>query len=105
MTETGKPLLVMMGAEEQIVDDPAERPWRSTPRVPGAQTQLITGAGHSPNVEKPAETTRLVLASKNPPKRRKIDSTRTQRSVDPVHSEAPPSRIRGRLGCGRSGNR
>jgi len=61
MRETGKPLMVIMGAEEQIIDDPPERlaEYRST--VPGAQTKLIAGAGHSPNVEKPAETAALVL--------------------------------------------
>jgi pimeloyl-ACP methyl ester carboxylesterase len=61
MKETGKPLLVMMGAEEQIIDDPPKRlaEYRST--VPGAQTKLIAGAGHSPNVEKPAQTAALVL--------------------------------------------
>lgn len=61
MRETGKPLLVLMGAEERIVDDPerALAEYRAT--VPGARTKLIAGAGHSPNVEKPAETAALVL--------------------------------------------
>lgn len=61
MAETGKPLMVIMGAEEQIIDEPAKRlaEYRST--VPGTQTKLISGAGHSPNVEKPAETAALVL--------------------------------------------
>jgi pimeloyl-ACP methyl ester carboxylesterase len=71
MRETGKPLLVIMGAEEQIIDDPPRRlaEYRST--VPGARTELIAGAGHSPNVEKPAETAALVLgfAGKDAPKR------------------------------------
>jgi pimeloyl-ACP methyl ester carboxylesterase len=62
MRETGKPLMVIMGAEEQIVNEPAKRlaEYRST--VPGTKTKLITGAGHSPNVEKPALTAALVLS-------------------------------------------
>ncbi len=35
-------------------------------RAAGAQTMLIQGAGHSPNVEKPAETAALVLAFDKP---------------------------------------
>ena len=68
MKESGKPLMVNMGAEEQIIDDPPARlaEYRST--VPGAQTKLIQGAGHSPNVEKPAETASLVLAFDAPKK-------------------------------------
>jgi pimeloyl-ACP methyl ester carboxylesterase len=72
MRDTGKPLLVIMGAEEQIIDDPASRlaEYRST--VPGARTELLPGAGHSPNVEQPARTAALVLAfdaEKKPAKR------------------------------------
>jgi pimeloyl-ACP methyl ester carboxylesterase len=61
MLETGKPLLVMMGAEEQIIDEPPKRlaEYRST--YPGTRTKLIAGAGHSPNVEKPAIASALVL--------------------------------------------
>jgi len=62
MKESGKPLLVIMGAEEQIVDDPAARLAEYRKVVPWAQTKLIAGAGHSPNVEKPAETAALLLA-------------------------------------------
>jgi pimeloyl-ACP methyl ester carboxylesterase len=61
MRETGKPLLVMMGAEEQIINDPPARLAEYRATVPGAKTKLIAGAGHSPNVEKPAETAALVL--------------------------------------------
>jgi pimeloyl-ACP methyl ester carboxylesterase len=59
---TGKPLLVLMGAEEQIVDDPQRALDQYHATVPGAKTFLVPGAGHSPNVEKPAETARLILA-------------------------------------------
>jgi pimeloyl-ACP methyl ester carboxylesterase len=61
MKQSGKPLLVIMGAEEQIIDDPPARLAEYRATVPGAQTRLIQGAGHSPNVEKPAETAALVL--------------------------------------------
>jgi pimeloyl-ACP methyl ester carboxylesterase len=61
MAEAGKPLMVIMGAEEQIIDEPAERLAEYRAGVPGAETKLIAGAGHSPNVEKPAETAALVL--------------------------------------------
>ncbi|HET9163568.1 MAG TPA: alpha/beta hydrolase [Solirubrobacterales bacterium] len=62
MKESGKPLLVIMGAEEQIIDEPAARLAEYRRTYPGTQTKLIQGAGHSPNVEKPAQTAALVLA-------------------------------------------
>lgn len=58
---TGKPLLAIMGAEEQIIDDPRAALAAYRAAVPGARTELIEGAGHSPNVEAPAPTARLVL--------------------------------------------
>jgi pimeloyl-ACP methyl ester carboxylesterase len=61
MAETGKPLMVIMGAEEQIIDEPALRLAEYRATVPGTVTKLINGAGHSPNVEKPAQTAALVL--------------------------------------------
>lgn len=60
MSANGKPLMVLMGAEEQIVNDP-RRALAQYATVPGAKTVLIRGAGHSPNVEKPAQTAGLVL--------------------------------------------
>jgi pimeloyl-ACP methyl ester carboxylesterase len=61
MNRTGKPLLVLMGAEEQIVNDPRRALDQYASGDPGTRTRLIAGAGHSPNVEKPAETARLIL--------------------------------------------
>jgi pimeloyl-ACP methyl ester carboxylesterase len=58
---TGKPLLAIMGAEEQIADDPRAVLAAYRDGDPLAQTELIAGAGHSPNVEKPAQTAGLVL--------------------------------------------
>jgi pimeloyl-ACP methyl ester carboxylesterase len=67
MKETGKPLLVIMGAEEQIVDEPAKRLAEYRQTYPGTETKLIAGSGHSPNVEKPAETAALLLGFANAP--------------------------------------
>jgi pimeloyl-ACP methyl ester carboxylesterase len=61
MRPTGKPLMVLMGAEEQIVNDPRRALRQYASGDPGAETHLIAGAGHSPNVEKPAETAHLIL--------------------------------------------
>jgi pimeloyl-ACP methyl ester carboxylesterase len=61
MKESGKPLLVIMGAEEQIIDEPEARLAEYRRIYPGTRTKLIQGAGHSPNVEKPALTAALVL--------------------------------------------
>jgi pimeloyl-ACP methyl ester carboxylesterase len=63
----GKPLLAIMGAEEQIADDPKESLAAYRRGDPAAQTRLIAGAGHSPNVEKPALTASLVLRFAKPP--------------------------------------
>jgi pimeloyl-ACP methyl ester carboxylesterase len=60
--DTGLPLMVIMGAEEQIIDDPRAVLAEYKATVPDARTELIAGSGHSPNVEKPRETANLVLA-------------------------------------------
>lgn len=64
----GAPVLAIMGAEEQIADDPeaALAAYRSAD--PSVQTRLIAGAGHSPNVEAPGQTAALVLAFDRSPK-------------------------------------
>ena len=59
--KSGKPLLVLMGAEEQIVDDPAAALAEYRATVPGARTRLLPGVGHSPNVEAPVRTAGLLL--------------------------------------------
>jgi pimeloyl-ACP methyl ester carboxylesterase len=58
---TGKPLLVIMGAEEQIIDDPRAALDAYRKAVPGAELELMPRVGHSPNVEAPAATAALVL--------------------------------------------
>ena len=54
------PLLVLFGTEEQIYD-PIKSLAAYTAVVRGAQGHLIDGAGHSPNVERPALTAQLLL--------------------------------------------
>ncbi|HEY3553108.1 MAG TPA: alpha/beta fold hydrolase [Solirubrobacterales bacterium] len=55
----GIPLLAIFGAEDQIYE--AEPALAVYAKVSGAQTALIPGAGHSPNVEKPGRTAALIL--------------------------------------------
>lgn len=86
----GKPLMVLMGAEEQIVDDPQRALAQYKRAVPSAQTHLIPGAGHSPNVEKPRETAQLVLQFAQQPQKQVGSSVRgvTERGSKPPQ-EAP----------------
>jgi pimeloyl-ACP methyl ester carboxylesterase len=58
------PLLVIFGAQDQIYD--AQEAIARYAAVPGAQTHLIEGAGHSPNVEKPDQVAPLILAFAKP---------------------------------------
>jgi pimeloyl-ACP methyl ester carboxylesterase len=52
------PLLSIFGTEDQLCDpEPSQEAYGA---LPGARTELIKGAGHSPNVEKPEETARLI---------------------------------------------
>ena len=62
----GVPVLVIFGAEDQIYD-PQAAVERYRQNVPGVQTHLIPGAGHSPNVEKPDLVAPLILAFAKPP--------------------------------------
>jgi len=58
------PLLVIFGTEDQIYD--AQKTLARYAAVPGSQTHLIEGAGHSPNVEKPDQVAPLILAFAKP---------------------------------------
>ncbi|HXR30160.1 MAG TPA: alpha/beta hydrolase [Solirubrobacterales bacterium] len=91
MRETGKPLLVIMGAEEQIIDDPAARLAEYRETVPGARTELMAGVGHSPHVEAPAKTAALVLGF-TPPQRVK----RVSRKAGMQEPLQKRDRVRGR---------
>lgn len=55
----GLPLLVVYGAHDRLVPPTSMRDFAS---VPGAQLVAVPGSGHSPMVEKPYATSRLILA-------------------------------------------
>ncbi len=59
LTTAAVPLLVIFGDEDQIYDP--EESEEAYEDVPGVRTALVEGAGHSPNVEQPEETARLIL--------------------------------------------
>jgi pimeloyl-ACP methyl ester carboxylesterase len=67
LTATGVPLLWLDGSEDQIID--AAAVGEEFHAVPGAVTKTLDGIGHSPNVEAPAETAKLILdfAAEAPP--------------------------------------
>jgi pimeloyl-ACP methyl ester carboxylesterase len=60
------PTMVIFGAEDQIYDAQAAIA-RYRQNVPGVQTHLIPGAGHSPNVERPNLVAPLILSWAAPP--------------------------------------
>ena len=70
----GVPLMAIFGAEEQLYEP--EKALAAYAAVPGAQTALVQGAGHSPNVEKPVRTAALVLgfASRTGPLRHEVQN-------------------------------
>ncbi len=59
LKKTGKPLLVIFGREDQIVDPAALKKFRSN--VPNSKTRYIDDAGHTPQYEKPKLVNRLIL--------------------------------------------
>jgi pimeloyl-ACP methyl ester carboxylesterase len=68
LSATRKSALVIFGDRDQLVDvRAAERSYRV---VRNARVVIVHGAGHSPMFEKPAETTRLILAFVRPLDRR-----------------------------------
>jgi pimeloyl-ACP methyl ester carboxylesterase len=54
-----KPLLVIQGTEDDIVDPASARDYNE---VPGARVTPVPDAGHTPMVEKPDRTARLIAA-------------------------------------------
>jgi len=62
------PLLAIFGAEEQIYD--SEEALAAYAAI-GAETKLVAGAGHSPNVERPALTAALVMHFARSPGKKK----------------------------------
>jgi pimeloyl-ACP methyl ester carboxylesterase len=59
LTHAAVPLMVIFGSEDQIYD--TDRAVAAFGDVPGVRMAIVKDAGHSPNVEKPDETARLVL--------------------------------------------
>jgi pimeloyl-ACP methyl ester carboxylesterase len=91
IARAGVPLLAIFGAEDQIYD--ARKALHAYGRIPGSQTRLVAGAGHSPNVEKPAVTAHLIEAFAKPPagvlRSRQRDAA--ARGSGPRQSAAKPS--------------
>lgn len=96
MRATGLPLLAIMGAEEQLVDDPQRALDQYESGVPGTAAHLIGGAGHSPNVERPIQTARLLLefAKGAPTGIGSAGRDEAERGRAPQQSSAAPSRDR-----------
>jgi pimeloyl-ACP methyl ester carboxylesterase len=67
LATAGVPTMVIFGAEDQIYDAQAAVE-RYRQNVPGVQTHLIPGAGHSPNVERPNVVAPLILSWAAPPR-------------------------------------
>lgn len=59
LTATGVPVLAIEGGQDQILDPAGVA--SQFEAIPGAQVETIKDAGHSPNVEDPRETARLIL--------------------------------------------
>jgi pimeloyl-ACP methyl ester carboxylesterase len=57
LAEFKAPVMFVLGAEEQIVDQAALESWGE---LPGARTERIAGVGHSPQIEAPEETASLL---------------------------------------------
>jgi pimeloyl-ACP methyl ester carboxylesterase len=59
LTPLGLPLLALYGTHDKLVSTDSENDYAS---VPGAHVVAIPGSGHSPMVEKPYATSRLILS-------------------------------------------
>ena len=59
LRKTGKPLQVIFGHEDQMVEPSTLRKYRSG--VPGSETHYIENAGHTPMYEKPKQVNQLLL--------------------------------------------
>ncbi len=67
LATTRLPTMVIFGAQDQLYDAQAAVD-RYRQNVPGVQTHLIPGAGHSPNVERPNLVAPLILSWAAPPR-------------------------------------
>jgi pimeloyl-ACP methyl ester carboxylesterase len=82
---TPVPLMVIFGAEDQVYD--AEESIAGFSDVPGVRTELVEGAGHAPQVERPEEVARLlegfaVDVAPAEPSRDRQDRNRGQRAPE-----------------------
>jgi pimeloyl-ACP methyl ester carboxylesterase len=85
----GVPLLVIFGAEDQVYD--AGPTLDRYADIAGAQTELIQGAGHSPNVETPDQVAQLVLGFATPV------------AVQPPKKTGPPGKKKAAAGARKKG--
>jgi pimeloyl-ACP methyl ester carboxylesterase len=53
------PLLALYGTRDQLVSPSSQHEYA---KVPGAEVVAVAGSGHSPMIEKPYATARLILA-------------------------------------------
>jgi len=58
LRKSGLPVMAIFGAEEQLYDP--EKSLAAYAKLPDVRIELVKGAGHSPNVEKPGITAALV---------------------------------------------
>lgn len=70
------PLLVIFGAEDQIYD--AGEALERYAEIPGVQTEPVAGAGHSPNVEMPADVASMILSFAEQPSRAEQEQHRQE---------------------------
>ncbi len=94
LATAGVPTMVIFGAEDQIYDAPAAIE-RYRQNVPGVQTHLIPGAGHSPNVERPNAVAPLILSWAAPPRGPLRPARRNTPSASDRADKRPPSASRG----------
>ena len=57
LSDNGVPLLVVFGADDELVDAEAAQGYR---KVPGARIVVLDDVGHSPHVERPGATAHLI---------------------------------------------
>jgi pimeloyl-ACP methyl ester carboxylesterase len=56
---TGKPVTVVFGAEDRIVDPESADDYRD---IPGGRVIVLQGIGHTPQMEAPARATAIIRA-------------------------------------------
>lgn len=88
-TQTPVPLMVIFGEEDQIFD--AEASLEAYANVPGARTELIEGAGHAPQVEKPEEVAQLIesfAAEAEPAERLTIKRAKSNKKLKELQKQS-----------------